>query len=90
MWPKYLDVCFVVTFGVTLILSYTVPEAFVHRWLQVIIMGGLAFLVAVSHSANWCSIVVFCSEGILPKDMQSVQSIAPDELSLCTSLHERS
>ncbi|CAL8464380.1 g3915 [Coccomyxa elongata] len=47
VWPKYLDLCFLVTFGVTLILSYTVPESFVHRWLQVIIMGCLTFLVGL-------------------------------------------
>ena len=48
--PKYLDVCFVITYGVTLILSYTIADSFVHRWLQVITQGGVFALITVCSS----------------------------------------
>ena len=35
VWPKQLDICFFITYGVTLILSYTIPALFVQHWLQV-------------------------------------------------------
>ncbi len=60
VWPKYLDVCFLVTFGVTLIIAYTVPLSFVQRWLQVIIMGFLTVLVAVSHSTSRLQRQAYC------------------------------
>ena len=47
VWPKYLDFCFFITYGVTLILSYTISETFVHRWLQVITQGGVFVLISV-------------------------------------------
>ncbi|EIE18802.1 hypothetical protein COCSUDRAFT_83601 [Coccomyxa subellipsoidea C-169] len=47
VWPKYLDVCFFITFGVTLILAYTIPDSFVRRWLQVITMGGITVLITL-------------------------------------------
>ena len=45
--PKYLDICFVVTYGITLILSYTIADSFVHRWLQVITQGGVFAMIMV-------------------------------------------
>ena len=48
VWPKYLDICFFITYGVTLILSYTIPAAFVQRWLQVITQGGVFLLITVT------------------------------------------
>ena len=47
VWPKYLDICFAITYGVTLILAYTIPESFVRRWLQVITQGGVFALITV-------------------------------------------
>ncbi|CAL5228554.1 g11710 [Coccomyxa viridis] len=47
VWPKYLDVCFFITYGVTLILSYTISDSFVHRWLQVITQGGVCLLITL-------------------------------------------
>ena len=47
VWPKYLDICFFITYGGTLILSYTISVAFVHRWLQVITQGGVFVLITV-------------------------------------------
>ena len=47
VWPKYLDICFAVTYGFTLILAYTIPESFVRRWLQVITQGGISALITV-------------------------------------------
>ncbi|CAL5222230.1 g4563 [Coccomyxa viridis] len=47
VWPKYLDFCFFITYGVTLILSYTISETFVHRWLQVITQGGVFVLISL-------------------------------------------
>jgi hypothetical protein len=52
VWPKYLDICFFITYGVTLILAYTVPESFVRRWLQVITQGGVFALIMVRKQAN--------------------------------------
>ena len=48
--PKYLDVCFLITYGVTLILSYTISDSFVNRWLQVITQGGVFALITVRSS----------------------------------------
>lgn len=95
VWPKYLDLCFLVTFGVTLILSYTIPGSFVQRWLQVIVMGGLTLLVAVSHSASWlqrpASVFMSCLalEQSLPKELPSMMFVDPDKLSPCITVHEK-
>ncbi|KAK9904856.1 hypothetical protein WJX75_003896 [Coccomyxa subellipsoidea] len=47
VWPKYLDICFFITFGITLILAYTIPDSIVRRWLQVITMGGITVLIVL-------------------------------------------
>lgn len=54
IWPKYLDICFVITYGITLILSYTISDSFVRRWLQVITQGGVFLLITVGKS-QWIS-----------------------------------
>ena len=47
VWPKHLDIYFFIVFGITLVLAYTLPRAFVEHWLQVITQGGLTVLTVV-------------------------------------------
>ena len=50
IWPKQLEIYFIIVFGITLILAYTLPRSFVEHWLQVITQGGLTVLTLVGRS----------------------------------------
>ena len=83
VWPKYLDICFFITYGVTLILSYTIPASFVQRssihsplylW-QVIIQGGVFLLITVSLPPYRC----------MPPE--AVDALLPVYRCLCQNAH---
>ncbi len=63
VWPKYLDVCFLLTYSITLILSYTIADSFVGRWLEVITEGGS------------CLLIVVCTRALFLRSMVSAKRI---------------